>query len=573
MTDIRFYALDEKGNRYDFTSSKNDNSIVFKLDHMLFSDAEILTVHCDTFNAKAGDDGYYLFSHGRRAKGSPITYFKQRNDSELVIEDASTSHFTVKKADATYLTMFDRVYRFACAGDCKDNNYRIYLKFDFNIQPATDDIELCVYTFPAGSDYNCVAKFIRELKLKNGEIRPLAEKCAERDALEYMRGAATIRIRMGWKPMPSPVPHQTVENEPHMHVACTFARVREIADELKKQGVKKANLCLVGWNIKGHDGRWPQAFPVEEDLGGEEELKKTVAHVQNLGYMITCHTNSSDCYEIADCFDKNELSYLKDGITPTGGHGRGWSGGLAFHQCLPYQLKTAQKILPRVRDIGFCGIHYVDVITIESPRPCFSPAHPCSMKEAMDHNLKIMRLASDIFGGFSSEGCMEYTLGVLDYSLYGYFDREVESEMFDTFIPMWELIYHGITLYNYSSTTVNYTIKGAKERIDAILFGGSPTFYYYSKFVDTTGANWMGETDLLANDEKQLRESVAAIKRACDEFDEYRQLIFMKSFERLDNGLCVVTYEDGTIVIGNYSDKDTVYNGITIPALDVKIIK
>jgi hypothetical protein len=573
MTDIRFYAIDEKGNRYDFLIGEGDGYKVFRLDRSLFENAELLTVHCDAFNAKAGDKGYYLFSHGRRAKGSPLTYFKERGDSELAIEDASTSHFTVAKADATYLTMFKRVYRFSCVGDCKSGCYRIYLKFDFTVQPAADDIELCVYTFAAGSDYNDVAKFIRELKINNGEIRALSEKCPEREALEYLRGAATIRIRMGWKPMPSPVPHQTVENEPPMHVACTFARVRDIADELKRQGVEKANLCLVGWNIKGHDGRWPQTFPVEADLGGEEELKKTVAHVESLGYMITCHTNSSDCYEIADCFNTSELSYLKDGVTPTGGHGRGWSGGLAFHQCLPYQVKTAEKILPKVRDIGFRGIHYVDVITIESPRPCFHKDHPCSMREAMDHNLKIMRLASDIFGGFSSEGCMEYTLGVLDYSLYGYFDKEIDSEMFDTFVPMWELIYHGITLYNYSSTTVNYTIKSAKERIDALLFGGSPTFYYYSKFVNTAGANWMGETDLLCDNDEQLGSSVAAIKRACDEYDADRQLTFMRSFHRLDGGVCVVKYEDGTTVVGNYGDKDAEYNGITVPALDVVTIK
>jgi hypothetical protein len=83
----------------------------------------------------------------------------------------------------------------------------------------------------------------------------------------------------------------------------------------------------------------------------------------------------------------------------------------------------------------------------------------------------------------------------------------------------------------------------------------------------------MGETDLLANDEKQLRESVAAIKRACDEFDAERQLVYMKSFERLDNGLCVVTYEDGVTYVGNYSENDAVYKGVTVPALNIVTIK
>jgi hypothetical protein len=39
---------------------------------------------------------------------------------------------------------------------------------------------------------------------------------------------------------------------------------------------KRAQLCLVGWNQKGHDGRWPQIFPVEEALGGEEKLRRLI---------------------------------------------------------------------------------------------------------------------------------------------------------------------------------------------------------------------------------------------------------------------------------------------------------
>ena len=43
-------------------------------------------------------------------------------------------------------------------------------------------------------------------------------------------------------------------------------------EAMKNAGIDKAELCLVGWNVRGHDGRWPQAFPVEPALGGEEEL-------------------------------------------------------------------------------------------------------------------------------------------------------------------------------------------------------------------------------------------------------------------------------------------------------------
>lgn len=59
--------------------------------------------------------------------------------------------------------------------------------------------------------------------------------------------APEVRIRQAWKPVPSPVPYQTPENEPPLMPVVTFDRVADIAREFKRQGVDKAEFCLVGW--------------------------------------------------------------------------------------------------------------------------------------------------------------------------------------------------------------------------------------------------------------------------------------------------------------------------------------
>ena len=74
------------------------------------------------------------------------------------------------------------------------------------------------------------------------------------------------------------------ENEPEMHVASTFRDVSDLLDEFHKRGIDEAEFCLVGWNKSGHDGRWPQAFPVEEKLGGEEELRKLTEKAKRMGF-------------------------------------------------------------------------------------------------------------------------------------------------------------------------------------------------------------------------------------------------------------------------------------------------
>ena len=72
--------------------------------------------------------------------------------------------------------------------------------------------------------------------------------------MDYSVNSVMIRVRLGCKPAPAKILHQTLETEPPVKVACDFDRVGDILEELKRQGVDKAEICLVGWNVKGHDG-------------------------------------------------------------------------------------------------------------------------------------------------------------------------------------------------------------------------------------------------------------------------------------------------------------------------------
>ena len=49
--------------------------------------------------------------------------------------------------------------------------------------------------------------------------------------------------------------------------------VKEILRRFKAAGIDNAEFCLVGWNKGGHDGAFPDLFPVEKTLGSEDELR------------------------------------------------------------------------------------------------------------------------------------------------------------------------------------------------------------------------------------------------------------------------------------------------------------
>ncbi len=61
-----------------------------------------------------------------------------------------------------------------------------------------------------------------------------------------------------------------------MKLYLTFDEVGMLLDALKSNGVEKAEICIIGWNQKGHDGRYPQLFPLEESTGGEKALRELI---------------------------------------------------------------------------------------------------------------------------------------------------------------------------------------------------------------------------------------------------------------------------------------------------------
>ncbi|MBQ7089525.1 MAG: hypothetical protein IJN82_00230, partial [Clostridia bacterium] len=400
------------------------------------------------------------------------------------------------------------------------------------------------------------------LRLQRGEIRTLAEK-RQSPAVEYARKYPLVRIRMAWKPSPSPHPFQTEENEPDMFIACDFKRVREIADELKKQGVEGAELQLVGWNRSGHDGRYPQLFPADPRLGGNEEFKKTIDHVKALGYRLSTHTNSGDCYTIADTFDWNDVALDQNGNYVQIGQ---WGGGDAFRVCPIKQLKNAKRDLPALAEYGENGIHYTDIASIILPDQCHNPAHPSDLNNGILYIQKLIEYTRGLFGAFGSEGGLDFALKDLDYVLYVCFGTDFKSQcVCDRYLPIWEVAYHGTVLYNPVATTVNCTVQPPVDRLTLLMRGGKPSMYFHSKF-RSNGKDWMGEQDLTCRNAEEITRSVALIKEALEIYAPFaeKQLIFMQSYDILDNGLEIAAYEDGTAVCGNFTDKPQTYNGITI---------
>lgn len=254
-----------------------------------------------------------------------------------------------------------------------------------------------------------------------------------------------------------------------------------------------------------------------------------------------------------------------------------YSGGLVYNVCPEKQLKNAKRDLPELAELGLNGLHFTDEISIVQPYTCCSQEHPCYTAQGIALAQENMRYTRELFGGFSSEGCMDFAMGLMDYGLYTTFGDSFgkrENLVADTMVPFFELTYHGVVLYNPNSSTVNYPLKTPEDRLTAQMHGGKPTFYFHSKF-RYGAANWMGDTDLVATDNTSLAFAADVIARSCKDYESLRdlQLEYMTEYETKGSGIEVATYASGTRMVGNFSDVARSFEGHTVEPFDYLLLK
>lgn len=544
------YEVETVGNITTVTIKKTEN----------FDGIEYIDFDYEKDFANEGDEGYMVTPYTSGA----ITYFKGHNNSEFVRTFAYTMPiFGVISRRKNFLAIvtgmsFGGEYEenpgdYDLVMGAKDGKYYIFPRFNVGKIRPYEDIQVKYIYLPDGSDYNDIAKAYRNYRLERGEMVPLEKRIKNRPILEYAKDSILVRVRMGWKPVPCVVKSQTPENEPPMHIACTFNRVKQLIKAMVNKGIKKADICLVGWNCKGHDGRWPQAFPVEESLGGETGIKELIDYAKSVGYEISCHSNLTDSYEISRCFNIDDIRVRRDGKKD---HGRAvWSGGDMYTVCPQKALDNAHRMMPEIAELGFNGIHYCDVLSCVPARECLDEKHPLTHREASEYYSKCLSYIREVFGASSSESGYDYCIDGLDSVLYASYSSKKEREgLIDEIIPLWEIVYHGIVFYNPFGDTLNSVIKDKSVTLTTVEYGGRQTNYIYSKF-KTDGGSWMGNSDLILDKDEDLEYTAEKLKESYDIAQELKdiQTAFIDKHSKIADGVFETVYSNGKKIVVDYN--------------------
>lgn len=538
------------------------------------SGVDTLEIVPDYAWARAGEDGFYVSTDGM------ATYFKERDTAQerSLYSRHQIRMQGIKTPRGCFAEMFDS-YRFNVKTTLSYDAglYRSKTEYILKGVEPYEDLVLRVYELK-GSDatYSGMGRLYRKLYVE-GKKEPLAGRAGKNPLLKYAVDNPEIRIRQCWKPVPTPTgPDQTRENEPEVRVKVTFDRCCEIVDALKAGGVPEAQLTLVGWNLKGHDGRFPTVFPPEEKLGGEPALRHLIGYAQENGYQIVPHICTGDAYRVSEDFDENDLALMPDG---------GYDDKAVYGSGRMYKLcnkvayeKFVQPVNDSLRAYGFRGVEYNDVYSIIPPVACCSKDHPLNAVESARYASLILKDGADKIGAIGSEGGYDHVADVLDFCLYTSISglSKLGTKMRDEYFPIWHIIYNG---YIYScpfSESVNYPIKETRASMKIQEYGCHPTYYFYSAHRDDT-RNWMGSTssDLLCGNEEELLASVDAVRQGYDYLKEYGyiQYLTMEDHHSLAEGVYRTLFSDGTVTICNYSETPFTFKGEEIAPESWKVFR
>ena len=457
--------------------------------------------------------------------------------------------------------------RFFIRDDDCNSRGKIYRSIGFD---PYEDIVVDFYPLPEDkSGYVDMAKVYRNYRLSRGDVKPLAERAKGNPALAYAADSMYVRIKHARKKSdPKNPAHrmQTVENEPELEIFFTFDDFADIMRRMKAEGIDTAEMSSVGWNISGHDGRFPQYFPVEEKLGGEAKFRAAIAEGKSLGFHINCHINPFSVFAISNRWNDNGIAMFPDG-TPFFDYFQ--PGGDAFRPCFQrfYDLWIKDDFV-KMKALGLNGVMHLDVMSYVPVYPCCDPQHPLNRKQTAEYENKVGAYAREIFGGLASEGGLDHLAPNLDFALYlwAYPKWEGNPErLAHKYVPLWQAVYHGIIMSNPYYTTIDalypksYATSDQRKAYDylenpqtrwlkVIELGGRPTFYY--------------------TDYKDLKP----MKRAYEEYQKLKHLqyFFIEDHREISENVFITAYSNGDETAVNYGGKPFVYRGVAVPAMGYK---
>lgn len=342
----------------------------------------------------------------------------------------------------------------------------------------------------------------------------------------------------------------------------TFDEGKRIIQELEKRGIKNIEVTLIGWNKGGFNGLAPKHFPADSKLGGDEGLKEFIKWLDKRNYNCFLQDDYLNAFggnggfiaRLDTARSTNKMPYLERA-----------KRNYLLNPVISLE-KFAKKTIPQMKErYNSTGLElrYAGklVITDRNLR------YRMDRQDWVNNWVKIIEVAKKTFNSVAVQGGNAYVLGKADRIV----DAPVESNEYlfsDERVPFWQIATHGLVMY--TGYAGNLRSDYTREFLRDLEYGAIPMWelaYRLSLDIKDTAYNRLFSylyTDWLADASREY----AIVNKGLG----HTYALYIEGHNKLAKDVFMTTYEDGTKVIVNYSEKPFKKGDLSIKSLSYKII-
>ena len=577
--EVRFHLTDNKTVRTEQVELEkvSDTQYRFHLaKERIGADVKWVDVIPAFMTAQKGDEGYWLDARGAYGR------FEMDNGSYANDRAGWMPIFGLKRGSTLW---YGQVMKWRCdyrfRAEAKDGRYAAFPRFVANevraYYPLYQDIVVDYRRLDgAKADYIGYAKAYRKYQFENSGVRMARDRAKNNPTLRYLLDSFVVRISQHCRKqvLKDRTMRMTKKNEQPLLVHMPFLITGDLMQQLHDQGVDRATFLSAGWTSGGYDGRYPDMFPVEPAIGGEEGFKALAQRCRALGFQMSAEVDYTEMYGPADRFNLDLACRYANGQFPNGGF---WPGGLAYNLCTRkgWDLGWYQMDFARLRDVIGEGPLFFDVMSAIEPRRCGHPAHKATGDDMGETYTRLFKLAQETMGGAASECGFDLGIRYLDY--VNYLFHEIgwwKSNRFKGFqrgvFPVWELVYHGVVFYTSDRYLQNHTY-GNEDRSNG-------AFDYGWGIYDRQEDPWkalkhveFGSRPILYT---HTFDDVPSIVKAWREYKPVRHLQKEEMTGHRERAADVfeTSYEDGSRTVVNFNAAPVKVDGFAVPGLGYVLV-
>ncbi|MCL1932748.1 MAG: alpha/beta hydrolase fold domain-containing protein [Candidatus Azobacteroides sp.] len=206
-------------------------------------------------------------------------------------------------------------------------------------------------------------------------------------------------------------------------------------------------LYIGGFQEGGFDNSYPYVLNTDRRLGTVEELKYYIQEARKYNTVLSLHDNYDSDVLNSPHYDPRIVCLDEEGKPWMGWF---WAGG-ADHIVAPYKYGALGLMQKRVKETietyGIKGSYHLDVLTSELLRYDFDPEYPASAEKSLKGKLDIIDEFNKYGIDITSETLLHPFVGRIGFGLHARTDMNAVFFSGEKFIPLVDMVYHGILAY------------------------------------------------------------------------------------------------------------------------------